>query len=215
VRPGPPPPWPPLDRVTIDDLQAGLERRGLPPERPERVPRLELPGRSWRPAAVLCALFDEDGQAHTVLTRRSSRLKSHTGEVSFPGGRLNPGEQPLDAALRESREEVGLDPGTVTIIGQLGTLSTVANPAPILPFVARLPGRPPLHPNPAEVERAFSVPLVELMQPGVYHEEIWAFPDDIERSIYFFELVGDTVWGATARMLRELLDLLTVLGQSG
>jgi 8-oxo-dGTP pyrophosphatase MutT (NUDIX family) len=172
------------------------------------VPRPELPGRSWRPAAVLCALFDEAGQAHTVLTRRSSRLKSHTGEVSFPGGRLEPGEQPLDAALRESREEIGLDPESVTVIGRLGTLNTVANPAPILPFVASLPGRPELRPNPAEVDRAFAVPLVELMQPGVFREELWSFPDDIERSIYFFELVGDTVWGATARMLGELLDLI-------
>lgn len=157
---------------------------------------------------MLCALFEEDGQAHTVLTRRSSKLRSHTGEVSFPGGRLNPEEQPLDAALRESREEIGLDAGSVTIIGRLGTLSTVANPAPILPFVARLPGRPELRANPAEVDRAFSVPLVELMQPGVYHEEIWTFPDGVDRSIYFFELIGDTVWGATARMLRELLDVL-------
>jgi 8-oxo-dGTP pyrophosphatase MutT (NUDIX family) len=161
---------------------------------------------------VLCALFDEDGQAQAVLTRRSTRLRTHTGEVSFPGGRLNPGEEPLAAALREAEEEIGLDPTMVTVIGRLGALSTVTNPAPILPFVAGLPGRPQLRPNPAEVDRAFTVPLVELMQPDTYHEELWVFPDDVERPIYFFELAGDTVWGATARMLRELLDLLVAPG---
>ncbi len=159
---------------------------------------------------MLCALFEEDGQAHVVLTRRSSRLRSHTHQVSFPGGRLDPGEDPLDAALREAQEEVGLDPGDVTLLGRLSALTTVANPAPITPFVGALPGRPELQPNPAEVERAFTVPLVELTDPEVYREEIWTFPDGSERSMQFFELIGDTVWGATARMLTELLDLVLI-----
>jgi 8-oxo-dGTP pyrophosphatase MutT (NUDIX family) len=157
---------------------------------------------------VLCALFDEGGQAQVVLTRRSSRLRSHAHQVSFPGGRIDHGEQPLDAALREAHEEVGLDPASVRILGELSQLCTFANPAPITPFVAALPARPALHPNPAEVERAFTVPLVELTDPEVYREEVWAFPDGSERSIHFFELWGDTVWGATARMLRDLLDLV-------
>jgi 8-oxo-dGTP pyrophosphatase MutT (NUDIX family) len=143
-----------------------------------------------------------------VLTRRSSKLRSHAHQVSFPGGRIDPGERPLQAALREAQEEVGLDPASVRILGELSQLCTVANPAPITPFVAAIPGRPMLIPNPAEVERAFTVPLVELIEPEVYHEEVWAFPDGSERSMHFFELIGDTVWGATARMLRELLDLV-------
>ena len=169
---------------------------------------MALPGANRRPAAVLCALFEEDDQAHVVLTRRSSRLRSHTHQVSFPGGRLDPGEQPLDAALREAREEVGLDPAGVTVLGRLSPLRTTANPAPITPFVAALPRRPVLVPNPAEVERAFTVPLVELTHPEVYREEIWTFPDGGERPMQFFELIGDTVWGATARMLTELLDVV-------
>jgi 8-oxo-dGTP pyrophosphatase MutT (NUDIX family) len=164
---------------------------------------------------VLCALFDEAPsarqapQACVVLTRRSSKLRSHAHQVAFPGGRIDPGEQPLAAALREAREEVGLETGSVHILGELAQLCTFANPAPITPFVGGLPGRPALRPNPAEVERVFTVPLVELMEPEVYREELWLFPDGSERSIHFFELWGDTVWGATAVMLRELLDLVT------
>ena len=141
-----------------------------------------------------------------VLTRRSSRLRSHTHQVSFPGGRIDRGETPVRAALREAQEEVGLDPATVEVFGQLSSLTTFANPAPITPFVAELRGRPVLRPNPAEVERAFTVPLVELTHPDVYSEELWTFPDGTEQPMSFFELPGDTVWGATARMLRELLD---------
>jgi 8-oxo-dGTP pyrophosphatase MutT (NUDIX family) len=128
--------------------------------------------------------------------------------VAFPGGRIDPGEAPEAAALREAHEEVGIDPAEVELIGRLSRLRTILNPAPITPFVGVLPGRPALHPNPAEVERAFTVPVVELTYPEVFREEVWEFGAGDERSIQFFELVGDTVWGATARMLFELLSIL-------
>lgn len=210
-RPGPGPPWGRPGAITLADVAAGLRRRGPVPDEPTgEVPAVALPGTARRPAAVLCALFDEGGQAHVVLTRRSSRLRSHTHQVSFPGGRLDTGERALDAALREAREEVGLDPARVTVLGRLSPLRTALNPAPITPFVGSLDARPELLPNPAEVERAFTVPLVELTDPQVYREELWSFPDGVERPIHFFELIGDTVWGATARMLVELLDLILV-----
>jgi hypothetical protein len=82
------------------------------------------------------------------------------------------------------------------------------SPAPINPFVGILSARPRLVANPAEVERVFTVPLVELVRTDVYREERWDYPDDPDRPMYFFELMGDTVWGATARMLCELLDLV-------
>jgi mutator protein MutT len=179
----------------------------LPPPPHPTLP-VELPGPSIRPAAVLCAIFDEAGQAQVILTRRSARLRSHTGEVSFPGGRLDPGESPEAAALREAQEEVGIEPDTVDVIGRLSTLSTRRNPSAITPFVGILAGRPQLRPNHAEVDRAFTVPLVELYQPEVYHEELWAGPDGAEWPVTFFDVIGDTVWGATGRMLRELLDLI-------
>ncbi|MDQ6784478.1 MAG: CoA pyrophosphatase [Actinomycetota bacterium] len=157
-------------------------------------------------SAVLCAVFAEGDQAQVVLTRRSAKLRSHTGEVSFPGGRLESGESALDAALREAHEEVGLDPDTVTPVGRLSPLTTAISPAPITPIVATLPERPHLVANPREVERAFTVTLAGLVDPAVHHSELWTWPDGRQRRIDFFELEGDTVWGATARMLSELLD---------
>jgi 8-oxo-dGTP pyrophosphatase MutT (NUDIX family) len=178
---------------------------------PASSPRIELPGfdrPGSRPAAVLCALFEEAGEARVILTRRSSRLSSHTGEVSFPGGRLDPDEMPVAAALREASEEVGLDPTKVEILGQLSPLSTFSNQSTITPFVGVLSERPVLHPNPAEVERAFDVSLAELVSDGVYHQEMWELPGYGWREMHFFDVVGDTVWGATARILRELLELV-------
>jgi 8-oxo-dGTP pyrophosphatase MutT (NUDIX family) len=213
-RPCPPPVWEAPTAITVGDVSAALAARGPAPEGPtEEVPAVALPGPARRPAAVLCALFDEAGQAHVVLTRRSSRLRSHSHQVSFPGGRLDPGEGPLAAALREAREEVGIEPSDVQVIGRLSPLRTVVNPAPITPFVGALAARPALVPNPAEVERAFTVPLVELLAPDVFRCECWTFPDGAERPMHFFELEGDTVWGATARMLVELLGL--TVGRSG
>jgi 8-oxo-dGTP pyrophosphatase MutT (NUDIX family) len=157
---------------------------------------------------VLCALFEEAGEVHVILTRRSSNLRSHMGEVSFPGGRLEIGEAAVDGALREASEEVGIDPLAIEILGPLAPLVTVRQLVLIAPFVGLLRGRPILRPNPAEVERAFDVSLAELVSDGVYREELWQVPDEEGwRSISFFELSGDTVWGATAWMLRDLLEV--------
>lgn len=175
------------------------------PPGPSRTVRDGATLRSPRPAAVLCALFEEEGQARVILTRRSSGLRSHTGQVSFPGGRLDAGESPQAAALREASEEVGLDPVDCEVLGELSPLVTVTSGAGITPFVAALPGRPRLTPNPDEVERAFDVALSDLTGEDVYREEIWPMPGG-DRSMYIFEVDGDTIWGATARMLTELLD---------
>jgi 8-oxo-dGTP pyrophosphatase MutT (NUDIX family) len=161
-----------------------------------------------RPAAVLLPLFEEDGDVNVILTRRAAHLRSHTGEVSFPGGRVEETEEPLDAALREASEEIGLDPSGVEIAGQLAPLTTYSSRAGITPFVGLLARRPALHPNTDEVELAFDVPLTTLMRDDIYREELWTFPDDVERPMHIFDLPDDTVWGATARILHELLELV-------
>ena len=174
-----------------------------PPVRSPREERVRLG------AAVLAPIYEQDGEAHVVLTRRASSLRVHSGEVSFPGGRQDADEDLQGTARREAQEEIGLDPATVEIIGELDHLSTVTSDSFIVPYVALLPGPPhDLVANPDEVAAVLHVPLAELMDPAVYREERW----DIfgtERSMFFFELVGDTVWGATAAMLRQLLGLAT------
>jgi 8-oxo-dGTP pyrophosphatase MutT (NUDIX family) len=176
---------------------------------------LEVTPEGLRPAAVLCPLFEEDEEAWLILTRRSSSLRLHTGEVSFPGGRIDAGEEAAAAALREAHEEIGLDPASVRVLGRLSTMTTIRNPAPITPFVGVIEGgRPEFTANPAEVERVIIVPVAELFADEVYREELWELGQLGQRPFYFFELIGDTVWGATARILRELLELVW-LGYEG
>jgi len=170
------------------------------------------------PAAVLVALFERDGETRVVLTRRAAHLRTHTGEVSFPGGRLDGGETPEDGARREAAEEVGLDPDAVEVVGRLTSLSTFSSSSTITPVVAVLHGGPALVANPHEVAHVFDVALAELAADGVFREERWVVPgrpwpapgDDGDGSfpVWFFELPDDTVWGATARMLVELLRLV-------
>ena len=157
---------------------------------------------------MLAPLFEEKGDVHVVLTRRAQHLRSHRGEVSFPGGGQEVGEDLRATALRESYEEVGLDPASVEIVGELDHLETITSRSFITPFVGVLPGRPTLVPNPNEVERILYVRLADLLAPDVFREERWGLPP-LDRPIYFFEIVGDTVWGATAFMLRNFLALVT------
>ena len=159
-------------------------------------------------AAVLCALFEEDGCLCVLLTRRAASLRSHTSEVSFPGGRLEQGETPEQAALREAYEEVGLDPAGVEILGNLSPFSTRKYQVAFLPFVAWLAEPPVLTPNPDEVEQVLRVPLARLREEGVHHQEIWNLPEIAGLVIHFFELDEDIVWGATAHVLDELLGRL-------
>ena len=201
-RPGDPAPWAGVaDRtLTLARVLAAVEGR-----QPAGVRGRQHTGEE-QAAGVLVALYDDDGP-HVVLTRRSPRLASHTHEVSFPGGRHDADDPDLwSTALREATEETGLGPTVPRLVGHLDLLTTVGSGSIIHPFVALLPGRPDLVAHPDEVEAVLHVPLAELLLDGVYREEEWDFPGGPWR-ITFFELVGDTVWGATAAMLRQLLCL--------
>lgn len=224
---GAPAPWADVPEdarhPTVADVRAALA--GVGPAAPSPVERdgfsvanlpagvvrsLGLVDRPPVPSAVLAPLYDLDGEAHVVLTRRSRRMRSHAGEVSFPGGRSEEGDPDLVAtALREAQEEIGLDPATVEVMGELDHLATVSSGSFIVPWVGAMPARPDLLPCSDEVDAVLHVPLSELMAPGVFREERWSFGEGIDRPIVFFDLVGDTVWGATAAMLRQLLGFVT------
>ena len=160
-----------------------------------------------RPSAVLIALVDGDRGAEVLLTKRSVDLRNHAGEISFPGGRIDPGETTIAAALREAGEEVGLQRADATVAGRLSPLSTVVSRSYIMPIVATLRHRPMLVPQEAEVARILWVPLAELAEADTYREERWGTPP-LDRRMHFFELDDETIWGATAHILRELLDVV-------
>jgi 8-oxo-dGTP pyrophosphatase MutT (NUDIX family) len=152
-----------------------------------------------RASAVLGLLFEEDDNTRIVLTRRAATLRSHRSEVSFPGGRVEVGETLIDAALRETWEEVNIPPGDIEVIGTLMPLQTFSSNAYVSPYVGVLPGgRPSITANPAEVELAFDIALTSLLD--LYRAELWG-----DRLMHFFDLPGDIVWGATGRLLWELL----------
>ncbi len=191
------------ERLNIDAVLAAVPPLDI---RRARTPAFE----DSRPSAVLIALYDGPQGAEVVLTRRSKRLSNHRGEISFPGGRTDAGESAVDTALREAHEEVGLDPRLVTVCGELGHLNTLVSRSYIVPVVARLESRPVLKPSPAEVDRVLFVPLTELVRADTHREECWGTPPD-DFSIHFFELDDETIWGATGRMLYQLLCLAFLL----
>ncbi|MFT5530597.1 MAG: 8-oxo-dGTP pyrophosphatase MutT (NUDIX family) [Candidatus Poriferisodalaceae bacterium] len=201
--PGASAPWAHLagvDRRIDFDVLAGRLQERVPGEQRTGAP----PPR--RDSAVLIPLVQSDGGLAVVLTRRTGRMRSHAGEVSFPGGAQDPGESLWTTAVREAEEEIALPRRMVSAVGELDRLVTLSSRARIHPYVGYIGELPPLVPNPAEVDRILLVDLFDLVAEGVYREELWHLPTfDGPRSIAFFELDGDTVWGATAAMLRQLL----------
>jgi 8-oxo-dGTP pyrophosphatase MutT (NUDIX family) len=205
--PGHPSPWAHLEPAERTALTVDRVRASVVSGPPVDGHPSEYDVTGLRPSAVLLAVFPDTpgGDAAVVLTRRAPTLRSHTHQVSFPGGRIDAGEEAVDAALREAWEEVGIPPDTVDIVGPLPPLATFAGGSAIAPWLGVLPGPPDLRPNPTEVERAFTVPFADLVADGCHWEERWPFPDGGERGIHFFDLPEDLVWGATARILVGLL----------
>ncbi len=184
---------------SLDAVTAAL--RAFQPDRTLRQP-LE----NARPSAVLVGLFESVNGVEAILTRRSQELKNHRGEISFPGGRLESGETVIDAALRETHEEIGLAPDDAKIVGELNSMSTVVSNSHIVPIVARYASAPSMRAMNSEVDRVFSVPLLELTRQDTYCQEHWVFSDR-EFQLNFFYLDDETIWGATARILFQVMML--------
>lgn len=170
-----------------------------------------------RPAsAVLAPLYDDGDGVHIIFTRRAQHLRRHAGEVSFPGGREEPADVDLvQTALRETDEEIGLDPAAVEVVGELDHLTTVVSPTYVKPIIGVVPdvgARRRLRPQPEEVEAILQVPLSRLTDPANFWEEWWRWGADApERPMSFFDLGDDTLWGATAVIVRRFLgELLQV-----
>ncbi|MEX1043251.1 MAG: CoA pyrophosphatase [Acidimicrobiia bacterium] len=171
------------------------------------VLRSEPPSSSGLPmAAVLAPLYaDANGDIRLVLTKRPDTMPTHAGHLAFPGGRPDPGDDgPVSTALREAHEEVGIVPASVEVLGFLPAVDTVSFSLMVVPVVGRLASEPDLVPSPREVDRILLPRIADLADEAGWHSEDWR-----GRTVWFYEIEGETLWGATAWMTRTLLGLPT------
>jgi 8-oxo-dGTP pyrophosphatase MutT (NUDIX family) len=171
---------------------------------PEEAARLDAHGGT--DAAVLLPMYGWPDRPGLVFTERRSDLRRHAGEISFPGGRQDePDEDLRSTALREAQEEIGLDPAEVELVGALPPIGTYVTSYKVHPFVGLIPEGLPLRPNPAEVETVLAFELEKLR--GAY-----AMRRLVRRGVPFrtptYEVDGHMIWGATGRILRDLLERL-------
>jgi 8-oxo-dGTP pyrophosphatase MutT (NUDIX family) len=204
--------------VTLDELSRRLPE-WLAGELPGPAGQLRMSPRprfGWRPgrvpddcrhSGVLLLVYPRDGEPHLVLTLRSSRLPNHAGQVSLPGGALEPGESSEAAALREAHEEIGVEPSRVQIVGALSPLHVPVSGYVLHPWVGLAGGRPRWRPDAREVERVLEVPLARLCDPA--HVRLERRERGQRRvEVPYFALDRERVWGATAMVLAEFACLL-------
>jgi 8-oxo-dGTP pyrophosphatase MutT (NUDIX family) len=153
------------------------------------------------PAAVLVAVTDRQ-RPGLILTVRREHLRTHAGQVAFPGGRIDPGEDAVAAALREAHEEIALPPGAVRLIGATDPYRTVTGYT-VTPVIGVIPPDLPLHPNEAEVADWFEAPLDHVLDPANQHRRAALFRGR-ERHYYEIDWEGRQIWGATAAMIVNL-----------
>jgi 8-oxo-dGTP pyrophosphatase MutT (NUDIX family) len=160
-----------------------------------------------RHAGVLVLLYPCDHELCLVLTRRTEQLESHRGQISFPGGGVHNGESPLEAALRETEEEMGVPGSELDLLGELSPLYIPASDFCVYPLVAFAASRPHFVPSPHEVAQVIEVPLAHLLDPAARCEEMWPW-QGAPRRVPFYAVGEHKVWGATAMVLCELLTLI-------
>lgn len=174
-----------------------------------RGPAVRRPTERGRKSAVLILLYPGPDGVRTLVTKRPRHMRTHAGEIAFPGGGIEDADQTMwDTALREANEEIALEPEGIREVGRLDRFVTGASHSLVQPIVAWSDHAPEVTPSPDEVDRIIEVPLRELVDPEAYRSEIWLFEGE-EFDMHFFELIGETVWGATALMLHNLLEVVS------
>jgi 8-oxo-dGTP pyrophosphatase MutT (NUDIX family) len=180
--------------VTPDLIAARLSQR----------PGTRQPARG-RAAAVLLPLFERDGATRIVFIKRTETMRTHKGQYAFPGGGRDPGDPSIEfTALREAREEIGLDPDGVRVLGTLDDLVTISGFV-VTPVVGWIESLPTLTPNPREVQYVVDLPLASFLEPPRARTLLW---EGIRRIVLAFDVEGHFIWGVTASILRAFVAAL-------
>ena len=181
---------------------------------PSNPLRLSLPPQILRgkpkPASVLVPFLPGEDGWNLLFTRRTDTLVEHSGQVAFPGGRAEAEDRSLEeTALREAREEIGLEPGSVRILGRLDSFVTITNYI-LTPVVGRIPWPFPISLEAEEVQRVFTIPLAWLANPANRETRPRLLPPPFPSIpvIYFHPFDGETLWGVSAQITVNLLELL-------
>lgn len=210
--------------MDFDNLMEGLKERlqqplpGVVAHEPMRAtsasgltPRFEhtvLP----RPGAVLILLYGgEGGRINFPLIKRADYIGTHSGQISLPGGKAEPGENPARTALREANEEIGIDPSSVEVIGSLSDFFVIPSNFMVTPVIARVASRPLFIPDPREVVRILEADLHSLVDDAAVLKKEILVAGQWRLIAPHFEIDGEIVWGATAMILNELRMLMKEL----
>ncbi|MDP2719435.1 MAG: CoA pyrophosphatase [Dehalococcoidia bacterium] len=168
--------------------------------------KLVEPGRV--PAAVLIPLLIKKGIPHIIFTRRTDKVEYHKGQISFPGGAAEDGETVIETALRESEEEIGLNPADVEVLGELDDMLTLTSNFVVSPVVASVSYPYSFTPNPMETEEIIELPLEAIRDEKNWRVEENIMENVVHPEVHFLEYNGVVIWGATAKILKQLVDIL-------
>jgi 8-oxo-dGTP pyrophosphatase MutT (NUDIX family) len=198
-----------VSSLLTEESIAGLIREAPPNA---ELNALTATNMDLRPAAVLVPLLWEEDHWSLLFTRRTETVQSHKGQVSFPGGGADPSDDsPETTALREAFEEIGLPPGSVRILGTLAVRPTISHYL-VTPVVGRVAAPVEYLLSEHEVSHVFSIPLGWLADPANWEERPHPVPNGFfERVIYYRPYAGEILWGATARMTHDLLNVLGLI----
>jgi 8-oxo-dGTP pyrophosphatase MutT (NUDIX family) len=184
--------------ITKEKIRQTLSRRE----------RMVIQNPQLTPAAVLLPLYQKEGNCHLLFTKRTEGVAYHKGQICFPGGSSQKEDGGVEVtALRESFEELGIDAEDVEILGALDDEVTLTTNFVISPIVGSIPYPYQFKINPTEIDEIIEIPIAVLLNKDNFREEINS-DKDIPSPSYFYEYQGHLIWGATARILKDFLDLI-------
>ena len=201
-RPGP------INRLNLSEELIAQRLRQANPNGKQTFAELQASNGGGRCAAVLMPLVHFEDGWHLLLIRRTDTVQDHKGQVAFPGGGCEVEDGDLEGtSLRETEEEIGVPPNAVRIMGRLPSLLTVSDFL-VTPVVGTIRWPYPLKLSPDEVSRVFSIPLGWLADPANREERLYIHNGEEHRVIFFHPYDGETLWGASARMVLILMHVL-------